>query len=40
MAKSENPKDKERSKIVIEEIKEFDKLIKGHRKLLEAIGRL
>jgi hypothetical protein len=38
MAKSEHSIDK--CKIVIEELKDFDELIKGHEKLLEAIGRL
>lgn len=37
---SKNLTDKERCKIVIEEIERFEKLIKGHRKLLEAIGKL
>ncbi|MDO8538715.1 MAG: hypothetical protein Q7S21_07600 [archaeon] len=40
MAKLGNSKDKKRYKIVSEEIKEFDKLISGHRKLLKAIGEL
>jgi hypothetical protein len=30
----------ERSKIVIEELKKFNKLIKGHEKLLIEIGKL
>jgi hypothetical protein len=38
MAKSENSKD--RYKIVEEELLEFDKLLEGHRKLLQAIGEL
>lgn len=38
MVKSENLKD--RYKIVQEEIIEFNKLIDGHRKLLQAIGEL
>lgn len=38
MAKSENSKD--RSEIVIEEINRFNKLVKGHEKILEAIGNL
>ena len=32
--------DKERYEIVSQEIKRFNKLIEGHRKLLEAIGNL
>jgi len=32
--------DKERYEIVSQEIKRFNKLIEGHRKLLEAIGDL
>ena len=38
MAKSENSKD--RYKIVAEELSNFKKLIKGHEKLLAAIGSL
>ena len=40
MAKSENLNDKERCKVVLEELKEFNELVKGHKKLLLAIGRL
>ena len=40
MAKSENLNDKERMEIVSEEIKRFKNLIKGHEKLLIAIGEL
>ena len=40
MAKSENSKDEICSKIVSEELKRFSQLIKGHEKLLEAIGKL
>ena len=40
MEKSEILDDKRRYKIVTEEIEEFEKIIKGHRKLLEAIGNL
>lgn len=40
MEKSENSKDRLRRKIVSEELKEFNKLVKGHEKLLAAIGRL
>jgi hypothetical protein len=38
MEKSKNSKD--RSKIVQEEIIEFNKIIDGHRRLLQAIGEL
>lgn len=38
MAKLENLKD--RYLIVEEEIKEFNKLVEGHRRLLQAIGEL
>ena len=40
MEKSENLDDKKRYEIVAEEIEQFEKLIKGHKKLLEAIGNL
>ncbi len=40
MARSENLSDTEIRKIVISEIEEFKKLIKGHEKVLSAIGRL
>ena len=40
MAKSKNSEDKLKSKIAFEEIEHFNKLIKGHEKLLLAIGRL
>ncbi len=40
MAKSENLKDSLKYKIVSEELKEFNDLIKGHKKLLIAIGNL
>jgi len=40
MAKSGNSKDSLKRKIVSEEIDEFNKLIKGHEKLLTAIGKL
>lgn len=40
MEKSKNSDQAERARIVIEEIEEVEKLIKGHKKLLEAIGRL
>lgn len=40
MAKSKNSKDKLRYKIVSEELKESNKLVKGHKKLLTAIGKL
>ena len=40
MAKYENSKDKELQKAVAEEVKKFSALIKGHEKLLYAIGKL
>lgn len=43
MEKSNRSKDfneKQRHKIVVEEINKFNDLVKGHRKLLEAIGSL
>lgn len=38
--KSGSSEDKLRTRIVAEEITHFKKLIEGHRRLLEAIGRL
>ncbi|HLC79659.1 MAG TPA: hypothetical protein VJG83_04545 [archaeon] len=40
MEKSGNSKDENRYKIVAEEIEEFKRLVKGHEKLLRAIGEL
>lgn len=40
MEKSDRLKDKERLQIMKEEIESFEKLIAGHRKLLEAIGKM
>ena len=40
MVKLNPSSDEKRYKIVVEELKEFNKLIKGHEKLLSAIGRL
>jgi hypothetical protein len=40
MVQSENSKDKEKYEIVAEELKRFNNLVKGHQKLLEAIGNL
>jgi len=40
MAKSRSLKDKEKYKIVEEELNKFNRLIEGHRELLEAIGKL
>ena len=40
MTKSKNLKDEIKYKIVAEELKNFLKLIEGHKKLLMAIGRL
>lgn len=39
MVRYANLKDR-KSKIVLMELEKFNKLIKGHKKLLEAIGRL
>jgi len=40
MAKSRNSKDASRLKVVSEEIASFNRIIDGHRKLLNAIGGL
>ena len=40
MGKSENLSDKEKGKIVEEEINKFNKLVGKHRELLVAIGKL
>ena len=40
MKKSKNLSDKEKYEIVASELEHFEKLVKGHRKLLEAIGEL
>ncbi len=40
MEKSKDSKDKERYKIVEEEIRNFSHLVDGHRELLIAIGKL
>lgn len=40
MAKSGNSKDSLRLRIVSEELEAFNRLIKGHEKLLQAIGKL
>ena len=40
MTKLRNSKDEIKYKIVAEELQKFEKLIKGHKKLLLAIGRL
>ena len=40
MEKLEPLNDKMRSKIVVDEIREFKKLVEGHKKLLRAIGGL
>ncbi len=37
---SKDLKEKKRYEIVVEEINRFNALIKGHRKILEAIGSL
>jgi len=40
MAKSRNLSDKQVQKIVAEEVEEFNNLVKGHEKILRAIGDL
>ena len=40
MAKSENLSDKDKCKIVEEEIRRFNELVGKHRELLMAIGKL
>ena len=40
MERSRNLKDREISKAVMHEIEAFRKLMKGHEKILEAIGKL
>ncbi|MFH1126520.1 MAG: hypothetical protein ABIG84_04105 [archaeon] len=40
MEQSENLDDKRRYEIVSEELKRFNKLVKGHKKILYAIGNL
>lgn len=40
MEKLENSNDKQRNKIVMEEITRFERLVKGHESLLKAIGEL
>ena len=39
MVQSENSED-EKAKIVVEEVQRFNKLVKGHKKLITAIGKL
>ena len=40
MTDSKHLKDKQKSKVNIKEVLNFKKLIKGHEKILEAIGKL
>ena len=40
MAKSENSKDNKKYERVVKELEHFEKLIEGHKKLLNAIGNL
>ncbi|HLC65253.1 MAG TPA: hypothetical protein VJI46_03970 [Candidatus Nanoarchaeia archaeon] len=40
MVKSESLSDRERLEILSEELEKFENLIRGHRKLLKAIGEL
>jgi len=37
---SKDFKDKQKYKMVVEEINKFSNLVKGHKKILEAIGSL
>mgnify|MGYP001614985661 CR=1 FL=1 len=40
MAKSKNLNDELRYEIMTEELERFNKLVKGHKKLLMAVGKL
>ncbi|MFA4887288.1 MAG: hypothetical protein WC595_03680 [Candidatus Nanoarchaeia archaeon] len=40
MEKSKNSKDKQKNKINLKELSKFKKLIKGHERILKAIGGL
>lgn len=40
MVKSGNSRDGERHRVVPEELAEFKKLVRGHERLLRAIGEL
>ena len=40
MVKYKNSKDKLKHRIALEEIERISKLIQGHKKILEAIGKL
>jgi hypothetical protein len=40
MEKSSNENDKERLKVIEEELARFNKLVDGHRRILAAIGAL
>ena len=40
MVRSKNLDDKKKYEIVLKELEEFKRLIKGHEKLLKAIGNL
>ena len=40
MVKSESSKDKEVYKTVLKEIEHFQNIVKGHEKILQAIGKL
>ncbi len=40
MAKSKNSSDNQHYQILAKELQEFNQLINGHQKLLEAIGKL
>ena len=40
MEKSDHLNDKLKSKIVIEELSRFNKMVRNHKKILTAIGKL
>ena len=40
MAKLKNSRDKEKDVIIVDELNRFKKLVNGHKKLLNAIGKL
>lgn len=40
MAKSNHLYDKKAAELIVRELQHFKELIKGHEKLLEAVGRL
>lgn len=40
MVKSKNSKDRKVAEVVLNELKHFEELIKGHKKIMYAIGKL